>query len=175
MRTLMLHLRQLTLAAFLVALLVPVAAATVRADAGSCSPPRQSFTFVTPLGAITTCESFTTVAPGISTATGTFVIVGANGQPVATGELFAIHAGTCVLASFEGTTSAAVVLTTSLTLPAGQEFSGSLAFNCDPSHPGVGRTVVHFEDVGTVTASFLCSTTFQCSLISFSFLPENQS
>jgi hypothetical protein len=142
----------------MVALLVPVAAATAQA-AATCSTPQQSFTFVTPIGTITTCESFTAIAPGISTARGTFIIISVGGQPVATGELFAIHAGACVLASFEGTTSAPVVLTPLLTLPAGQEFSGSLVFNCPGTPPGVGQTTVRFEDIGSVTVTFACTPT----------------
>jgi hypothetical protein len=178
MRTLVLRLRQLTLGALLVALLVPAAAATARADVG-CSPPRQSFTFVVALpgpqvGTITTCELFTTVAPGISTAKGTFIL-SVGPQPIATGKLFAIHAGACVLASFEGTTTAPVVLAPLPPLPAGQELSGSLAFNCIPSQPGFGQTIIHFEDLGTATAGFRCSAAFLCGLITFSFIPEAQS
>jgi hypothetical protein len=163
-RTLALRIRQLTLAGMLVALLVPVAASTAQA-AGTCSAPQLSFTFVTPIGTITTCESFTTIAPGISTARGTFII-SAGAQPVATGELFAIHAGSCVLASFEGTTTSPVVLTPLLTLPAGQEFSGSLVFNCITTAPGAGLTIIHFEGIGTVTVGFSCgltSTGYSCA------------
>jgi hypothetical protein len=130
---------------------------------------------LTPIGTITTCESFTTIAPGISTARGTFII-SAGAQPVATGELFAIHAGSCVLASFEGTTTAAVVLTPLLTLPAGQEFSGSLAFNCITTAPGAGQTIIHFEGVGTVAAGFSCtltSTGYSCAPIGLpTFVPS---
>jgi hypothetical protein len=154
MRTLKLRLRQLTLAALLVALLVPAGAATAKA-AGSCATPLQTFTFVGVLpvvglpglpanqvATITTHECFVG-----STATGTFVVT-VGTETIGTGTLIAFHSGCRVAAFFAGHT----VLN--------QPFSGVLLFNC-----GFGTTVVHFEDVGTVTLSFHCTnigTTYNC-------------
>ena len=158
MRTVMLRLRQLMLAAFLAALLVPVAASTAQADEGGCSTPLQTFTFVAavpgsvvglpgnPIATITTLECFTG-----SIATGTFTVTVSTSigtQTIGSGTLIAFHSGCQVAAFFEGKT----VLN--------QQFEGSLWFDCVN-----GKTIVDFDDVGTVTVTFKCylvGSTYYC-------------
>jgi hypothetical protein len=165
MRDFGLRVRRLTLAAFLVALLVPVVAATAHADEGTCANP-QTFTFVAalpgsviglpgnPIGVITTHECFSG-----STSTGTFAIT-VSSQTIATGTLFAVHSTCSVAAWFEGE-----IIT-------GHDFSGTLHFNpC--STPPSGSTTVTIEDVGTATATFYC-TAAGCAPVSVSFVPVTE-
>ena len=161
MRTLVFRLRQLTIAALLVALMVPVAAATARADGGGCATPLQSFTFIAvlpvpgvpagQLGTITTSECLSPTPTGAVIATGTFKVT-VSGQVIGAGTLYAVHQGFAVAAVFEGEI-----------LSIDKDFSGSLTFN-----GSTGQTIVHFEDVGTVTVTFHCTPTdlfsYSCSV-----------
>jgi hypothetical protein len=153
MNAIALRLRQLTLAAFLVALLVPVAASTARAEGGTCASPAH-FTFVVGLppglpglpatGVITTTECFNAPTAGAVVATGTFVVT-AGGVTIGAGTLIAFHYGCAVLAFFEGTAL-------------NHEFNGTLTFSCVAgTTTGSGTTVVHFEDIGTISVSFACT------------------
>ena len=159
MRTLGFRLRQLTIAALLVAATIPAVASSAAA-AENCF--NVSFSGVLPgfgtAATIITQECGT--IPG--TTEGTFkVMVGA--YQIAEGELTAVHTLTSVTATFEGEMTA--------TVPGyikGQEFNGSLMYNAVTAVTGTGSTTVHFEDLVPVTVPFHCTQTdfftYSCSV-----------
>jgi hypothetical protein len=143
-----LRLRQLTLAAFLVAVSLPVVASSAAADTPTCFNAQflVGLPGGTSIGSIVTHECVTSgTFPGTTfTTAGTFnVMVGST--VIATGELTAAHTSCSVTAAFEGE------------LRTGQDFSGSLNFN-SCSTPPSGITRVILEDVATITVTFICST-----------------
>jgi hypothetical protein len=156
MRTLALRVRQLTIAAMLVAVTIPAMASTAAA-AENCFSVQ--FTGVLP-GFGTSATIITQECGSIpGTTEGTFkVIVG--GYRIAEGELTAQHTVTSVTATFEGELTAAVP-----GLIKGQEFNGSLTYNAGT---GFGWTTVHFEGLPAVTVPFHCTPTglfsYSCSI-----------
>ena len=151
MRTLGFRLRQLTIAALLVAATIPAVANTAAAD-GNCF----SAQFLAALpgygaGTITTHECVTSgsITSGTFTTEGTFDITVAPLGTIATGELTASHHPDSVMAWFEG----------EIKTPTALEFEGTLQFT--PS-TGFGATTVTVDGVGTVTVHFQCSPTFVC-------------
>jgi hypothetical protein len=110
---------------------------------------------------ITTSECFRPPTPtGIVIATGTFIVT-VGSSAIGAGTLIAFHQGCYVTALFEGKTLF------------NQEFAGLLTFNC-----GAGKTIVHFDDVGTVTVSFTCTaptfTTYTCTPGTPEFVPAGE-
>jgi hypothetical protein len=156
MTAIALRLRQLTLAALLVAATIPAMASTAAA-AENCFSVQ--FTGVLP-GFGTSATIITQECGSIpGTTEGTFkVIVG--GSQIAEGELTAQHTPTSVTATSEGELTAAVP-----GLIKGQEFNGSLMYN---TGTGAGWTTVHFEDLPAVTVPFHCTQTglfsYSCSI-----------
>ncbi len=151
LRTLTLRIRQLTLAALLVATTIPALASTAAAE--TCF----NVQFSGALPGFGTSATITTQECGTipGTTAGTFIVT-VGGYPIASGELTANHTATSVTAQFEGE------------MTIGQEFNGSLTYNAGPGQPGSGWTTVHFEDVGTVTVTFHCTPTglfsYSCSI-----------
>jgi hypothetical protein len=110
---------------------------------------------------ITTSECFRPPTPtGIVIATGTFIVT-VGSSAIGSGTLIAFHQGCNVAALFEGK----VLLD--------QQFAGLLTFNC-----GAGTTIVHFDDVGTVTVTFTCTaptpTTYICTPGTPQFVPAGE-
>jgi hypothetical protein len=151
-----LRLRQLTLAALLVAATIPVLA-----SGAAAAPSCFSVQFSGVLPGFGTSATITTQECGSipGSTVGTF-IVRVGGYPIAEGELTAQHTSASVSATFEGEMTAPVA-----GLIKGQEFSGSLMYNAGT---GTGWTTVHFEDLPAVTVPFHCTQTglfsYSCSI-----------
>jgi opacity protein-like surface antigen len=136
-----LRLRQLTLAALLVASTIPVLASSAAAST-TCFDPQ--FIVGLPGGtAVATIQAHECVTggtyPDAFTSSGPFTVkVGTI--TIGAGTLNASHVGCNVTATFQGQ------------LVTGQSFTGSLTFLC-----GYGSTTVQFENIGTVTVIFVCT------------------